>query len=197
MESVDKCDSGQFTMDDILNPQGWVLISFIMDPRTGLGRYKDYRITNYQLMIDLIQYVRNHQITDVLDMPDVKERTNRYFAQESEYEHMLKENSVTDGNVLIIDLHNVEDLKTGNRFKEYVLFPEQNISIRIIWGLKKQKIVMTCGHNVFNRTSKTDVGKLMLKYGGGGHKYVGSCQVDSDGWEQQRDEIVASIKADA
>jgi len=196
MDSVDKCDSGQFTNDDILNPTGWVLLNFIMDPRTGLARYHDYRIPNYQLMLDLIQYVRNHTVEEVLELPDVKARVDRYFAQEAEYEAMLKENSVVDGNVLVIDLHNVEEIKTGNRFKEYVLFPEQNISVRIIWGFKKQNMVMTCGHSVFNRTSKTDVGQLMLKYNGGGHKYVGTCQIDTDKWEQSRDEIIAAMKAD-
>ncbi|MBF0275055.1 MAG: exopolyphosphatase [Nitrospinae bacterium] len=196
MKAVDDCDSGQFTMEDILNPQGWVLINFIMDPRTGLARYRDYRIPNYQLMLDLIQYVRNHHIEDVLELPDVKERVERYFAQEAEYEQMLKENSVADGNVLVIDLHDVEEIKTGNRFKEYVLFPDQNISIRIIWGFKKQNMVMTCGHSVFNRTSKTDVGSLMLKYGGGGHKAVGTCQVATENWEKARDELIATMKAD-
>ncbi|MGR3220727.1 MAG: exopolyphosphatase, partial [Candidatus Anammoxibacter sp.] len=159
IKAVDKCDSGKFTVDDILNPQGWVLVSFVMDSRTGLARYRDYRIPNYQLMLDLIQYVRNHSLEDVLGLPDVKERVDRYFAQESEYEEMLKKNSVTETNVLIIDLHNMDEIKTGNRFKEYVLFPEQNISIRIIWGLQKQNMVISCGHSVFNKTSKTDVGK--------------------------------------
>lgn len=196
MEAVDKCDSGQFSMDDTLNPQRWVLLGFIMDPRTGLGRYRDYRVSNYQLMLDLIEYVRNHSVEDVLELPDVKERVDRYFAQEAEYEEMLKENSVTDGNVLILDLHDVEEIKTGNRFKEYVLFPDQNISIRIIWGFQKQNMVMTCGHNVFNRTSKTDVGKLMLKHNGGGHVRVGTCQIETGKWEQSRDEIIAAMKAD-
>ncbi|MDQ6992199.1 MAG: exopolyphosphatase [Mariprofundus sp.] len=196
MASVDKCDSGQFTTEDIINPKGWVLLNFIMDPRTGLGRYRDYKIPNYQLMLDLIQYVRNHKIEEVLALPDVNERVERYFAQEAEYETMLKEHSVVDGNVLVIDLHDVQEIKTGNRFKEYVLFPEQNISIRIIWGFQKQNMVMTCGHSVFNRTSKTDVGKLMLKYHGGGHPYVGTCQVDVDHWQQSRDEIMAVMRAD-
>ncbi|MDT8445296.1 MAG: exopolyphosphatase [bacterium] len=196
MEAVDKCDSGQFDRSDILDPKGWVLLSFIMDPRTGLGRYKDYRISNYQLMEKLAHKCRQESVEAILGDADVKERIDRYFEQEAEYEGMLKQYTQTDKNVLVIDLHDCSEIVTGNRFKEYVVYPNQNISIRIIWGFQKQNMVMTVGHSVFNRTSKTDVGKLMLKYGGGGHPYVGTCQVPTEDWERIRDEIITQLKAD-
>jgi len=196
MADVDKCDSGQFTTKDIKDPVGWVLLSFVMDPRTGLGRYKDYRISNYQLMEKLAHKCRHESIGDILADPDVKERVTRYFDQEADYEMMIKAFCHTDKNVLVIDLHDCPEIVTGNRFKEYVLYPEQNISIRILWGFQKQNMVITVGHSVFNRTSKTDVGRLMLKHGGGGHPYVGTCQVSVDEWEQVRDELIAAFKAD-
>ncbi len=196
MDAVDRSDSGNLTAEDITNPKGWILLSFIMDPRTGLGRYQDYRISNYKLMEDMIQYCRNLEVEEILQKPDVQERTKRYFEQEKAYEDMIKSNSKTDGNVLIIDLHNVDEILSGNRFKEYVLYPEQNISLRIIWGFKKQNMVFTCGHSIINRTSKTDVGSLMLKYGGGGHRAVGTCQIDIDKWEKVRDELVEAMKRD-
>lgn len=196
MEAVDKSDSGQLTREDILNPKGWILLSFIMDPRTGLGRYQDYRISNYQLMEQLIQYCRTMSVEDILNLPDVKERVNRYFDQEKKYEDMIKTHSTVDGNLLIIDLHDVDEILPGNRFKEYVLYPEQNISMRIIPGVKKQNMVFTVGHSIINRTSKTNVGNLMLKYGGGGHRTVGTCQVANDQWERVKKELIAAIKAD-
>jgi len=196
MNAVDKSDSGNLSANDITGPKGWILLSFIMDPRTGLGRYKDYKISNYQLMEDMIQYCRKIDVADILAKPDVQERVNRYYEQEKAYEAMIKANSRVDGNVLITDLHNVEEILSGNRFKEYVLFPNQNISMRIIWGINKQNMVFTCGHSILNRTSKTDVGSLMLKYGGGGHRTVGTCQVPTDKWEKARDEIIAAMKKD-
>ena len=196
MAAVDKCDSGQFDKNDILNPEGWVLLSFVMDPRTGLGRYKDYRISNYQLMEKLSHKCRHESVANILSDTDVQERIKRYFEQEAEYEGMVQKYTRTDRNVLIIDLHDCPEIVTGNRFKEYVLYPDQNISIRIIWGFQKQNMVMTVGHSVFNRSSKTNVGKLMLKYGGGGHPYVGTCQVPVDNWEAVRDEIIATLKAE-
>ena len=196
MEAVDKCDSGQFTKQDILMPEGWELLSFIMDPRTSLGRYKDYSISNYQLMEKLAKKCAHDTADQILGDADVKQRIERYFAQEKEYEKMIADYCTVEDNVLIIDLHECDEIVTGNRFKEYVLFPDQNISIRIIWGFQKQNMVMTVGHSVFNKTSKTNVGKLMLKYGGGGHPYVGTCQVAIEDWEKIKDEIVAAMKAD-
>ena len=195
MEGVDKSDAAQFTVDEIQNPAGWVLLSFIMDARTGLGRYRDYRISNYMLMEDMIQYCRTKTADEILEIPDVQERVKRYFEQEALYENMIKDNSRVDGNVLVFDLHEVDEILSGNRFKEYVLFPEINVSIRVIWGFKKQNMVFTCGHSIVNRTCKTDIGSLMLKYGGGGHKVVGTCQVPTDTWEQKLQEIVDEMKS--
>ncbi len=196
MAGVDKSDSADFTNEEILDPKGWNLLSFIMDARTGLGRYRDYRISNYKLMEDMIQYCRTMTAEQILEVDDVKERVKRYFKQEAAYEKMIKESSSVDGNVLTINLLEVDEIVSGNRFKEYVLFPAINVSIRVLWGRAKQNVVFTVGHSIVNKTSKTDVGSLMLKHGGGGHRVVGTCQVDADGWEKELAEVVAQIKAD-
>ncbi len=196
MTAVDKSDSAQFTKDEILKPQGWVLLSFIMDARTGLGRYRDYRISNYQLMEDMIQHCRTMNAEQILEVPDVQERVKRYFEQEAQFRTMLKSNSWADGNVIVLDLHEVDEILSGNRFIIYALYPDQNISIRIIWGFKKQNMVFTVGHSILNRTSKTDVGSLMLKYGGGGHRVVGTCQVPTDDWEKVIAELLEQMKSE-
>jgi hypothetical protein len=196
MEAVDRSDSGQLTIEDVMNPTGWILLSFIMDPRTGLGRYKDYRISNYRLMEDMIQYCRTMSAKEILLIPDVRERVERYFQQEESYEKMILTNSKVDENVLIIDLLRADEILSGNRFKEYALFPNQNISLRIMWGLKKQNIVFSCGHSIFNRSSMINVGDLMLQYGGGGHTRVGTCQVPASNWKQNRDDLVAALKGE-
>ena len=194
LDAVDKCDSAQLTRQEILDPNGWILLSFVMDPRTGLGRFHDYRISNYHLMEALINYCRNLTVGEILQVPDVQERIERYFQQENHYEKMIRDNSIVYDNVLVIDLLNVDPIQSGNRFKEYVLFPAVNISLRIIWGYKKQNIVLTCGHSILNRTSKIDVGSLMLKYRGGGHRTVGTCQVSLDNWEQIKDKLVTAMR---
>lgn len=196
MPAVDKFDSGQLDAGEIEYPTDWIALSFMMDPRTGLGRYKGYRLSEKEFVENMIQYCRTMTIHEILAIPDVQERMTRYFKQEKHYERMIEEHTAIQGNVIIIDLHDVKDILPGNRFKEYIMFPNQNISIRIMWGLNKQNMVFTCGHSVINRTSKTNVGLLMLKYGGGGHKSVGSCQIPTEDWERVRDEIIAQIKAD-
>lgn len=195
MQAVDKSDSGDLTMDEILNPTGWILLSFVMDARTGLGRYRDYRISNLELMKDMIRYCRTMSVEEILELPDVKERVLRYFSQEQEYEAMIKDHTKADSNVIIIDLRDVDEILSGNRFIEYVLYPGQNVSIRAIWGKMKQNVVFTVGHSIINRTCKTNVGSLMLYYGGGGHRAVGTCQVPTEEAEEALKAILDQLKA--
>lgn len=177
IEAVDKVDSANLTAEEITNPTGWVLLGFIMDPRTGLGRYRDFRISNYQLMLDMIEYCRSKSAEEIIAIPDVRERIEKYFADQDDFIKMLKDNAEVHGDAVVLDLRDQDPIHCGNRFMIYTLFSECNISIRVIWGFKKQNVVFTVGHSILNRTSKVDVGALMLSLGGGGHKAVGTCQV--------------------
>jgi len=196
MTAVDKTDSGQLTIDEITNPQGWIMLGYIMDPRTGLGRFQDYRISNYSLMEKLIDYCREMPIADIVKLPDVQERVKRYNEQNQIFKDMLQKYSRVEANVIITDLRGVETIYTGNRFMIYSLFPEQNISLWVIDGRNKQNCVISLGHSILNRSSKTNVGSLMLKYGGGGHAMVGTCQVPYDDADKVLQEIIAKLKAD-
>lgn len=191
LKAVDKTDSGQLTEDEIQNPTGWILLGFVMDPRTGLGRYRDYRISNYQLMEKLIDWCRTMNIDEILELPDVKERVKRYFEQNQLFEDMLYEHTHIERNIIITDLRGVDPIYTGNRFLIYSLFPEQNISMWIIDGKNKQNCVISVGHSIINRSSKVDVGSMLLKYGGGGHPRVGTCQVS----DEKAQEIIAAIRS--
>lgn len=194
MPGVDKADSAAFTKNEILDPQGWVLLAFIMDARTGLGRYRDYRISNLALMRDMINYCRTMQVDEILEIPDVKERVDRYFLQEAAYRDMLKSCSRAEKNVIVIDFRNVEEILSGNRFIEYALYPEQNVSLRVIWGRERKNVVFTVGHSILNRTCSANVGSLMLGYGGGGHLRVGTCQVPVEQADRVFDEILESLQ---
>ena len=194
MDAVDKADSADFTEKEILEPKGWVLLSFIMDPRTGLGRYRDYRISNLELMRDMIRYCRYKTVEEILEVEDVRERVKRYFEQDAPYKEMLKQYSRVDGNVIIIDLRPVDEILSGNRFVEYALFPDQNVSIRAIWGRGRQNCVFTVGHSIINRTCRTNVGSLMLDHGGGGHEKVGTCQVALDDGETVFNKLIKTLK---
>lgn len=196
MEAVDKVDSANLTSEEITDPEGWILLGYIMDPRTGLGRYRDYRISNYQLMLDMIEYCRVHQAEEILAMPDVQERVDRYNADKDNFIKMLRDNATVYNNAVVLDLRNQDPIYCGNRFMIYTLFPDCNVSIRIIWGFKKQNVVFTVGHSILNRTSKTDIGALMLSFGGGGHKAVGTCQVSESEMTETLKKLVDRINAD-
>jgi nanoRNase/pAp phosphatase (c-di-AMP/oligoRNAs hydrolase) len=191
MDAVDKADSAQFTRDEILNPHDWVLLNYLMDSRTGLGRFRDFRVSNYQLMMDLIKYCRNHGIRDILQLPDVKERIEIYHAHADLAHDQLKRCSTVYNNLVVLDLRNEETIWATNRFMIYALYPQCNISIHVMWGVQKQNTVFATGKSILDRGSKTDVGALMLEYGGGGHNAAGTCQVDND---KAADSLAALIK---
>lgn len=196
MIAVDQADSAQYAKHDILAPEGWTLLNFLMDARTGLGRFRDFRVSNYQLMMDLIDYCRNHTIDQILALPDVKERVELYFDQEKRFIEQIDRCSKVHGNVVVLDLRKEETIWAGNRFMIYALHPSCNISIHVLWGLKQQNTVLACGKSILDRSSKTNVGELMLQYGGGGHQAAGTCQIDNDKAEAVLAEIVARMNAD-
>ncbi|MDR2899181.1 MAG: exopolyphosphatase [Clostridiales bacterium] len=196
VEYVDKVDSGNLTADEVLNPKGWILLGFIMDPRTGLGRFRNFTVSNYQLMEILIDACRTMSIDEILAMPDVKERVDVYFEQTELFKKMILKYTTVDGNVLITDLRNVGTIYTGNRFLIYSMFREQNISIWVVDGRNKQNCPIAVGHSIINRSSNTNVGNLLLKYGGGGHHQVGTCQVPYDEADKVIHDLVAKMKID-
>ncbi len=196
MLAVDQGDSAQYTRDDVLNPKGWALLNFLMDARTGLGRFREFRISNYALMMDLIDYCRNHSIEQILALPDVKERVDLYFDSQDKFVDQIRRNTTVHGNLAVLDLRGEETIWPGNRFMIYALYPQTNISIHVLWGLKQQNTVFATGHSILNRSSKTNVGALMLQYGGGGHEKAGTCQVGNDRAAAVLGELIARITAD-
>ena len=194
VKAVDKVDSAKLTADEILKPEGWVLLGFIMDPRTGLGRFRDFRISNYELMETLIDACASQDIVEILKNPDVAERAKLYFEQDALFREMITAHTRVDGNVIVTDLRGVETIYTGNRFLIYSLNPAQNVSLWVVDGKGKQNCPIAVGHSILNRTCKTDIGALMLKYGGGGHYQVGTCQIPYDEADRVIQELVDAMK---
>ncbi len=196
MEAVDKADSAQFSREEILDPQGWVLLNYLMDARTGLGRFRDFRISNYALMMDLIDYCRDHDIDDILALPDVRERVELYLEHAERAKEQIRRCTTVRGNLAILDLRGEETIWATNRFMVYALFPQCNISIHVLWGLQQQNTVLATGKSILDRSSRTNVGELMLVYGGGGHQAAGTCQVDNDRSAAVLAELTARINTD-
>lgn len=195
MAAVDKGDSADFTIDEILNPKGWVLLHYLMDARTGLGRFHQFRISNYDLMMELIQYCMDHTIDEILDLPDVKERVDLYFEQSEQFVAQLKRIAKVYDKVVVLDLRNEEVIHAGNRFMIYALYPETQISVHVVWGFRKQNTAVMIGKSIVNKTSNVDIGELCLKYGGGGHHNAGTCQLDNDEVDKQLPDIIAALNA--
>jgi hypothetical protein len=196
MDAVDKGDSAQFNEDEVLNPKDWVLLNFIMDARTGLGRFREFRISNYQLMMKLIDCCKDMSIEEIQELEDVKERTELYFDHDAKAKEQIQRCATVHNNLVVLDLTNEETIYTTNRFVIYALYPDCNISIHKMWGLKKQNTVFAIGKSILNRSSNTNVGELCLTYGGGGHLNAGTCQVENDLADEKLNDIIAKINQD-
>ncbi|MDR1307725.1 MAG: exopolyphosphatase [Treponema sp.] len=194
MKYVDKVDSGDLTSEEILHPTGWVLLGFIMDPRTGLGRFRNFTISNYDLMKLLTKACIDKPIEEILAMNDVKERIEVYIEQAEAFKEMVRRYAKTDGQAIIVDLRGVEKIHAGNRFLIYTLFPKQNVSVWIVDGKNKQNAAITVGYSITNRSATVNVGSLLLKYGGGGHTQVGTCQADYADADRVIGEIIAAVR---
>lgn len=202
LEAVDKADSARFTREEILAPQDWVMLNFVMDPRTGLGRFRDFRISNYQLMMALVDYCREHTIKEILALPDVRERIELYNSQREQFLEQIARCSGIYGNVVVIDYREEETIYSGNRFLVYALFPECNVSIHLLRSRHQETTVLAMGKSILNRTNPVDIGALCLKHGGGGHPAAGTCQIpamDADalvpGIVQELDETLEAASA--
>jgi len=196
MVAVDKSDSARFSREEIMEPKDWVLLNYLMDSRTGLGRFREFRVSNYQLMMDLIQYCRSHGIEEILKLPDVVERIELYFDHAAKAKEQLLRCSTVHKNLLVLDLREEETIFAVNRFMIYALFPDTNISIHVLWGVQKQNTVFATGKSITNRTSRTNIGALMLTHGGGGHENAGTCQVANDQAQAVLQTLITKINAD-
>jgi nanoRNase/pAp phosphatase (c-di-AMP/oligoRNAs hydrolase) len=193
MAAVDKADSADYDIDDILKPAGWTLLNFLMDPRTGLGRFRSFKISNYQLMMTLIDYCRDHDVDSILALPDVAERVELYFAQEKLFKDQVSRLAEVHGDVVVLDLRAEEVIHAGNRFMIYALYPQARVSMHVLWGLKQQNTVFAVGKSIIDRTSPVAVGPLMLQYGGGGHLAAGTCQIPNDDAAIVKDELIRRL----
>ena len=193
LDAVDKGDSADYTIDEILNPKGWVLLHYLMDPRTGLGRFRNFRISNYDLMMQLISYCMDHTIDEILELPDVKERVDLYFEQTEEFIAQLRRVAKVTGKVVVLDLREEEIIHAGNRFMIYALYPETQVSIHVTWGFQKQNTAVMIGKSIVNKGSDADIGAICLKYGGGGHRNAGTCQLDNDKVDAQLPDIIEAL----
>lgn len=193
MTAVDKADSADYSRDDILDPQGWTLLNYIMDPRTGLGRFREFRISNYALMMELIEHCRSKGIDEILRLPDVQERVELYASQHTKAVEQIRRCSTVHGKLVVLDLRDEDPIWCTNRFMIYALFPQCSISMHVLWGLKKQNTVFAVGKSILDRNSPVNVGEVMLSYGGGGHRAAGTCQVPNDEAEAVQKALIAAL----
>jgi len=189
LAETDRLDSGHLDLDDVLDPQGIVLLGFTLDPRTGLGAYREY----FSLLLDAL---KTKPIEEILALPEVQERIERMRASDAEFREITEKRSRLDGNVIFTDFRDLTPPPVGNRFLVYTLFPQANVSVRVHPGPGSEQVAVAVGHSIFNRTSRTNVGRLMAAFGGGGHRGAGTCLVLTTTADDELAEMIATMKKD-
>ncbi len=193
MAAVDQADSAQYSVEDILNPTGWTLLNYLMDSRTGLGRFRTFRISNYTLMMDLIDVCARMPVEEILQLEDVAERVELYRQQSELFVEQLRYVSRVDGELVVIDYRGQETIHAGNRFTVYALFPQCTVSVHLIPGRQNLNTVIAVGKSIVNRSSSFDIGSAMLAHGGGGHAHAGTCQVAHTEAADVLEEITSAV----
>jgi hypothetical protein len=196
LDAVDQSSQAKFTIEDILHPAGWILMNFIMDSRTGLGRFRRFRISNLQLMHALVAMCRTMDIDEILQTSDVRERVELYRAHEGRAVDQMLEASQQQGKTLLMDLRNQDPIWAANRFVPYALFPQCSIVIRRMWGRDRRNTVFALGRSIFDRSSTVDIGALCERYGGSGHLYAGTCQIEHSMADKVLDELMQAVQDD-
>ena len=195
MQAVDRADTGDYRRADILAPKGWTLLSFLIDPRTGLGRGHNFKTSDFQFMMTMIAECRDHSIDEILKHPDVQERVDLYWLQHYDFVEQLERCSHLEGNVVILDLRYQDPIYVGNRFMIYALFPSATVAIQLVRGQDERNTVLAVRKSILNRRSLAHIGTILLEYGGGGHDVAGTCQIDSDRVMSTLERLVKQINA--
>jgi nanoRNase/pAp phosphatase (c-di-AMP/oligoRNAs hydrolase) len=180
LAAVDKADSGNFTREDILHPQGWVLLNYLLDPRSGLGQFSEFRTSNYNLMMMLIDYCKKLSINEILQLPDIKERVDIYFKHQKISMHQIERNAIVCKQIVIVDFRYEKETLVTNRFMIYAMYPECNVSVHLLKNPQKNQVTLAIGRSIVNCSSTVNIGELLLPYGGGGHEKAGTCSVAND-----------------
>ena len=184
---TDRLDSAQLTMDDVLSPAGYVLVGLTLDPRTGLGSPREY----FDL---LLPAVRERPVEEVVDLPEVRARAARMREQDRAFREALRAHSRLDGDVVVTDFRPLDPIPVGNRFLVFTLFPKANVGVRVEWGPRRERVAVSAGKSIFNRTSRANLGVLMSLHGGGGHVGAGACQLAPATADAHVAEIVETLK---
>ena len=193
LDALDKADTACFTKEEILNPTGWALFNFILDPKTSFERFHDFSMSHDDLCSLLIEKWNGQSIEEIMKLPELQERVLLYHTYQEHFIEQIKRSALVHKNVVIVDLSNEEVLYPGNRFMVYALYPQCDLSLFIQKENNDKKVTFSMGKSILKRTSPVDIGKLLLKYNGGGHAGAGTCQSKVSDMDKVKAELMGDI----
>lgn len=193
MQAVDKADSGKFSRREILHPTGWALLNFLVDKRTGIEEWGRFALSENEFKHRLIEWIAERPVDEILSLPDVAQRADIYFQYAEKYKQQLISNAEIRNNIVIIDCRSRQRSYPGNRFVIYALYPACNISVQLKYEEDTGKTTFSVGKSIIRNTSRVNIGELMLRYGGGGHRAAGACHVPSEEADRVLSELLEAL----
>ena len=194
LDAVDKGFSARLAVEDILYPTGWVLLSYLIDRRTGLEGTKSFSKSHDELLVELMEEGRRRSIWEILSLPHVAERLDLYFSCIEEYKEQIFRCSSVFSNLVVTDTRREARILPGNKFMTYALFPECNVSLGVSSAGGNGRAGFAAGRSVLDKTCSLDIGRIMRKYGGGGHAGAGACQADADRAEATKEGLIDDLQ---
>jgi len=186
VKEADRIDSGELSINEVLHPEGYVLLAFTLDPHTQ---------DDEAYWIRLISLLREKPFSVVMDDSEIRYRCRQVLEDFKVYYRLILNHTRQVGNVTITDFRKVDFRGKENRFLVYSLFPEANVSVRIFPDYHQRgRVGISVGKNIFNKTSRVNVGELLSHYGGGGHPGAGSCRVPAENAEEVLQQIIQALK---
>lgn len=169
VNETDKIDSANLSLDEVFHPENYSYIS--LDMTINCQNPADEPYWNR-----IVELLGNYDINRVLDESEVKNRIKKAVQKNKEYVRCLKAYSTREENVIITDFRPLKKAPSGNRFLVFCLFPEANVNVKIRYhDHDRDKVIVSVGHSIINRSCKVNCGILCSRFSGGGHKGAGSC----------------------
>jgi oligoribonuclease NrnB/cAMP/cGMP phosphodiesterase (DHH superfamily) len=187
INAVDKIDSAQLSLDEVLHPEKCPY--FLISMTISSGRWEDESYWNH-----LVNLLRVDDIEQVMKDPEVKQRCDVTLRENREYKSLLRDHTIVKKHVSITDFRSLSKIPSGNRFLVFSLYPESAVNVKIRYHNKdKEKIIVSVGHSIFNNRCNVNSGSLCSQFGGGGHHGAGSCSFHHDKAEQNIAAILETL----
>jgi len=187
VDAADRIDSASFTKEDLEHPDVFGKLSLAI---RGDDRRKDDEFRLF--LLNMLAWQAPEQ---VIQQPIIRKRVEQKLAEHEDWKARIAEYVALEGKVILVDRTKApDDLPRGQPFWLYLMYPGHAVYLSVDnLRYEPDKVKISCGENIFEPLNKVDIGALMQRYGGGGHKAAGGCSILKTEKEKVVEELLAAL----